>query len=293
MLKVYFDKNVLSHIISAQRGAPETNGVSFGDVKALLNAVAAGKIVNLLSVIHLQEASYALRASSPSVARDELRLIKQLMNTREIIKFPSDLLKDDITAYANGRELSFPLMPNPLNLDELFSPDGDIAERRKVLNDTDQSNSDFLIVTSDAKKNDREYVLNEFAGRKPAFEEFYQKKMYERIVGTVRQAEEETGREGLLEACKKRGIEGMLKIPSVALAEGISLSYQYARIFEEMSEKKRKRLGDPGDLNHALLASAADILVTHDRDFATWVDRILNKPFQVFDHVHKLILHLA
>src|SRR5262245_26309543 len=73
MLKIYFDKNVLSHIINAQRGAAETNGVTLDDVKSLLNAVAAGKIINLLSVMHLQEASYALRASSPSVAQDELQ----------------------------------------------------------------------------------------------------------------------------------------------------------------------------------------------------------------------------
>lgn len=54
MVKVYFDKNVLSHIISAQRGAAETNRVTLDDVKSLLSAVAEGKVMNLLSVMHLQ-----------------------------------------------------------------------------------------------------------------------------------------------------------------------------------------------------------------------------------------------
>ena len=98
----------------------------------------------------------------------------------------------------------------------------------------------------------------------------------------VSRTEEETGRKGLLDACKSKGLEQMLQVP-----------YQYARIFEEMSEKKRKRLGDPGDLNHALLASAANVLVTHDQDFVSWVDRIPYKPFKVLDHVKKLIQSLA
>ena len=292
MLKVYFDKNVLSHIISARRGAAETNGVTLDDVKSLLNAVAAGKIVNLLGVMHLQEASYALRASSPSVAQDELRLIKDLMHTNEIIKFPSDLLKDDVVAYAEGRNLSSPLIPNRLNLDQLFSSDGDIAERKKILDDTDTYNANFLTVTTTAKANDREYVMTKFGGKQPTFEEFYKKKITDRIEGLVRRTEEETKRKDLLQACKEKTLEAMLKIPSVALAEGVSLSYQYARIFEEMSEKKKKRLGDPGDLNHALLASAADVLVTHDGDFASWVERIPNKPFRVLDHVHALLAQL-
>ncbi len=49
MLKVYLDKNVLSHIISSQRGEAKTNGVTVDDLKALLKAVAGGKITVLLS----------------------------------------------------------------------------------------------------------------------------------------------------------------------------------------------------------------------------------------------------
>src|SRR5260370_35277022 len=112
------------------------------------------------------------------------------MNIKERIKFHSDPLKDDITAYADGRDLSFPMVPNSLDLNELFRLDGDIAERKKVLDDTDQYNSDFLTVTSKAKLNDREYVMNEFGGRQPTFQEVYEQKICEGIVGTVRRAEE-------------------------------------------------------------------------------------------------------
>ncbi len=289
MLKVYFDKNVLSHLIGSQRGDAETNGVTKDDLKALLDAVAAGRITNLLSLMHLQEASYALRASSPSVAKEELQLIRGLLDTSQIIKFPRDLLIDDVISYAAGQETPPSRIPNPLDLDELFSADGNIEERKKVLDETDAHSADFLKATTNAKANDRAYVIEEFGGKQPTFQDFYNKKIVERILETVQRVEQETKQDWVLTACKEQGLEAMLKIKSMALAEGASLSYQYARIFDEMSEKKRKRLGDPGDLNHALFASAGDVLVTHDADFAAWIDRIQNKGIEVIDHVHKLV----
>ena len=292
MLKVYLDKNVLSHIISVQRGAAETNGVTAGDVEALLKAVAEAKITILLSLMNLQEASYALRAASPTVAEDELQLINSLMDTKQLINFPGDLLINDVISYAMGENPGSPFIPNTLDLEQLFSATEDIEERKRILDETDKHNADFLAVTTDGKANDKAYALGEFDGKKPSFEDFYQKKIEERIVATVQRVEDETKSEGLLDACKERGIGGMIKIKSIALAEGASLSYQYARVFDEFSEKKKRRIGDASDLRHALLASAADILVTHDEDFAFWIGRIPNKQIEVLDHVHKLVERL-
>lgn len=210
-----------------------------------------------------------------------------------MIKFPRDLLIDDVISYARYEETSSSLMSNPLDLDELFSAAGDVEERKKVLDDTNAHNANFLTVTTNAKANDRAYVMKEFGDKQPTFQDFYNKKIVERILGTVQRVEEETKQDWVLTACQERGVEAMLNIKSVALAEGASLSYQYARIFDEMSEKKRKRLGDPGDLNHALLASAADVLVTHDADFAAWIDRIPNKGVEVLGHVQKLVEQIS
>jgi hypothetical protein len=71
--------------------------------------------------------------------------------------------------------------------------------------------------------------------------------------------------------------------------EGSSLSYQDARIFDEISEKKNNRWDDPSDLKHALSASASDLFVTHDDDFAFWIARIPNIQIEVLNHVHLLI----
>ena len=68
-MKVYFDKNVLSHIICVQRGDKETHGVTLEDVSELIDAVSEGKIISLLSTMHLQEAAYVLRAASRELWR--------------------------------------------------------------------------------------------------------------------------------------------------------------------------------------------------------------------------------
>jgi hypothetical protein len=81
----------------------------------------------------------------------------------------------------------------------------------------------------------------------------------------------------------------MLEFRSLAIAEGASISYQYARGFGELSEKERRRKGDSPDLKHALLSSAADILVTHDEDFSFWFGRVPRRGVEVLDHLHKLL----
>jgi hypothetical protein len=293
MIKVYFDKNVLSHILASQRGAAETNGVTPDDLKALLDASAAGKTVNLLSEMHLQEAAYALKAVSPTVAQDELRLIQGLMDTKRIIKPAKVLLADDIICYARGRELSSPLIPNPYDLDGLFRGGSDIADRVQALDETTEQNSEFLKVTTGAREDDRSFVEREFRGKKPAFKEFYEQRILRWITRLVEKTQKATGKGWLLDACKERGIEGLLKVKSVALAEGINLSYEYARIFGELSEKKRRRAGDPNDLKHALYASAAGVLVTHDDDLISWIGRIPDKGFEVLDHVNKLVERIS
>jgi hypothetical protein len=97
----------------------------------------------------------------------------------------------------------------------------------------------------------------------------------------------------LLVACEERGIEGLLSFRTLAIAGGASLSYQYARVFGEFSGKEQRRKGDSPDLNHALLSSAANILVTHDSDFVFWFGRAPNKGVEVLDHLHKLLEHIT
>jgi hypothetical protein len=197
--------------------------------------------------MHIQEASYALRASSPTVAAEELRLIKDLRDTKQIINFPKDLLINDVISFAKGEELKSPFIANVIDLDKEFSTSDDTTERKKVLDETDDHNAKFLKETTDGKENDKAIALEEFDNKKPSFEDFYERKIEQRIFATVERVERETNSEGLVQKCKELGMRRMINIPSIALAEGASLSYQDARIFEELSEKQKKRLGDAND----------------------------------------------
>lgn len=293
MIDVYLDKNVLSHILTVQRGRTEPNRVTPADVEKLKEAVTAGKIRNLMSVMQIQEAAYSLNAPSPEVAQEELRLIRELLYQEEVIKFPNDLLLEDIFNYASGKGPAYPLMPNNLDLDGLFSPEGDIEKRKQDLTDTKAQEAEFLEAGRKGNDNDRDIILDEFGGKQPSFETFYQAKIVPRLRGLIQKAEKHTRADGLLAACEERGLEKMLEVRTLAIAEGASLSYQYARIFREFSEKEQRRQGDPPDLKHALLSSAADILVTHDGDFAFWFGRVPNKGVEVLAHLHQLLKRLS
>jgi hypothetical protein len=289
MLIVYLDKNVLDHVLTVRRTGVETNRVTSADVQKLQRAVGEGRIRNLMSAMQIQEAAYALNAPSEKVAQEELAWIRELLYQDEVIKFPRDLLFDDISNYAKGKGPAGALMRNTLDLDGLFSPKGDIKERKQALADTTRQAAEFLETAKKANDHDREIILRDFNNAKPEFTEFYEARIVPKLRGLVQGAERHSGQYGLLAACEKRGIEGMLEFRTLAVAAGVSLSYTYARVFGELSEKEKKRKGDPPDLAHALLSSSAQILVTHDRDFAFWFDRVPRRGVEVLDHLHKLL----
>jgi len=76
---------------------------------------------------------------------------------------------------------------------------------------------------------------------------------------------------------KRRGLPGLLKLKSVALAVGANLSLIYSHCFEG----RVPRSGDSRDVLHAIAASSADVFVTNDRKLAAIMTRILVEDFRV------------
>src|SRR5262249_50436698 len=81
----------------------------------------------------------------------------------------------------------------------------------------------------------------------------------------------------VLSQCKKRGIPGMLQITSIQLYVGSNISLAYAQIYEGHSP----RIADSRDMDHAVLASPADVFLTHDDELARRLSRIETRGFQV------------
>ena len=78
-------------------------------------------------------------------------------------------------------------------------------------------------------------------------------------------------RSGQLSACRARGIEGLLQLRSVRLSIGVSLALAYAQTYgleRRPAERRKPQQGDSRDLQHALIASATRVFVTHDPKFA-------------------------
>ena len=70
----------------------------------------------------------------------------------------------------------------------------------------------------------------------------------------------------------------MLRIPSMRAMVGFAMSYIYGIVVERITPKR----SDLRDFQHApSAAAAADILVTHDKDFAFLLGRVPIKGFRV------------
>src|SRR5262249_5536981 len=84
--------------------------------------------------------------------------------------------------------------------------------------------------------------------------------------------------EGVLDACRRRGLQGMLAIRSIQMCVGMHLSYGYAQIVEPNTKIDE---GDSRDIQHAIVASAADVFITHDKEFRKLLKRVPIEGFQV------------
>lgn len=269
---VYFDTNVFDHI---HKGI----GVTEADWLALRSAVEKGRISILLSVLNLEEALCAL-AQSYSQAREELRLILELAENRRLVKPPGTLLSDDIRSYAKGEALLDPFIALDsvihANLRVLVNASQtDIDKLRLLVMETQKEKENFVAAMREANAevspHAREF-RRKYQGQPPDWEDYW-----ERLAGKF--AEGFAERQGLLDACRNRGITGLLGLRSVRMAVAASLSLAYAETFE----KRTPKMGDSRDMQHAVLATAADVFVTHDRGLARLLARIPMECFQVLD----------
>jgi hypothetical protein len=269
MKKLYFDTNVFDHI---HKGI----GITEAERVILRSAVHAGKISILLSYLNMEEALSALK-SCPDTGIAEIRLILDLANWQRPIKKAKILLSDDMRCYAQGKVLSEPfitLSPEiESNLRELLNPNQqDVRARMLQVNREIQQQKEGFKSGMGVIRNKWLMNVKKFKGKRPSFEEFW-----ERYAEDLTECFAE--RAGVLDACKKRSINGLLRVRSVRLCVGVNLSLIYAQHFEGRTPD----MGDSRDIHHAILASAADTFVTQDRKFAGLLTRIPIEKFEIMN----------
>lgn len=264
---VYFDTNVFDHIYKKVE-------VSKSDLLVLHSAIKGGKISVLLSWENLEEALSALKLD-PGLAKAELRLMLDLTDKQRMLKPVDVLVSDDISSYARSKVSSPPFIVRSViepHLRALRRPgQEDVVELLSVVEATQKQKEGFKAAMEGAKKK----ILPEakkLKGRRPSFNEYWKG-----LGGKFTESFAE--RLGVLEACKKQSINGLLELRSVRLSVGVNLSFIYAQTFEGHTPK----IGDSRDIRHAILASATDRFVTQDREFRRLLVRIPIGDFKVMN----------
>jgi len=267
MENVYFDTSTYDHLYKYKR-----HGISESDFTTLVSAAKTRKISVLPSITNVEE-TLGMLASRPDFAIAELRFILDLADRKKLLKPPHLLLSDDIKSYARSGLASEPFLQDPVIescLHMLQTPtQKDKNEVSRVMEATQKSKETFKADMEEIRQKIQPEA-KKLEGQCSDFDD-----CWERLADKV--AEDFAERVGVLDACRKRGIEGLLELRSMRLAVGVNLSLMYAMIFE----KRTSHLGDSRDIHHAILASAADEFVTQDTGLRRLLSRIRIENFRV------------
>jgi hypothetical protein len=267
-LNVYLDTNVFDHILKK---------IDFtdADLQLLKNAISDGKISILRSVTLVEEILPAINASDPELANRKKQLLMELTDPSKLVKYHTELLRDDLNAFVNGTGLPSPFTDEfPNILDELTPQASEVMVQKEVLRQTKEQKELVKQGFKDAKKESL-VAIEELIGGKYKTQPGDWKRFVE--LGLPGYVHELIEKLGLPDECKETVVDGVLKIRSLRIYIMSSLSYVYAHTFEGYEP----HTGDSRDLHHAVLASAADVYVTQDAKVRTIMKRVDVPGFEV------------
>jgi len=258
-MDVYFDTNIYGHIYRLQ------NGVTTADVTKLRDAIENGKLRVFTSYPVIEETNTGRLANLNDV-NGCLETIRTMAVLDPIIKHHSDLLEDDISAYANN-EASPDKFQKPLpGLRDIFwdhtaknyaALDKAAVETKKMIADFSQGMNDtFNKIRPQAQEIKKQ-------GNQQPFEDYWNEM-------ATPWAEQVADRLGVLDKVKARGVNGLLDVHSFRLLTTAQLSLSYASTYERTAFSK----GNSRDMHHVACASAVPIFVTHDAQLTTVLQRM-------------------
>jgi hypothetical protein len=275
----YFDTNVFDNFIKKQNGATEA------DELQLRAAVSSGQLTIVVGHLNIREILAALPAK-PEIVGPELSLVASLANWDCFARYHSTILEADIRHFAYNGERANTAFEDERTVESIRAGirrvvDGPESGRRleAVNSENREEKRRFLegvrraqAETAEAVKELRE--KNEI----PNFEEYYESSAEEYALAFAQSF-------GVAEECKRRGLNNLLKIPSVKAMVGVGLSF----IYRTAVEKKSPKPSDSRDIQHAVCAAAAaDVFVTHDADLSLLLNRVPIKGLRVM-RLHELL----
>ncbi len=236
---VYFDRNVLSQLRRRTRGS------SAGDEIALRAAIQRGNFLPVLSIVTLSE---TLLMQDQGQALDEVRWIIGLTGGIRVVKDVVPLINECMRAYAEGAAPP-PPYTTTLDLSRVMSPaPHDLGALLRASLDYKEQRAGFADTWTRALEAWRAETT-----RRPTFKEFVMAHAGEWLKTLAE-------REGVLDKCERRGLDGLLGLKTMRLAVVVPLALAYAKMFGDRELEEAHF----GDLHHVVTATPADVFVTHD-----------------------------
>jgi hypothetical protein len=257
----YFDSNVWGHIASL------SGSVTSADVQRLRSSVAVGKLRIRISVSNIEEfAGPAPRGIE--VTKKLLRLCYELTDWKRPIKEVNDLLFDEIESFTQGRSSPSPLCVAPPQFEEILR--GEVPEHTlSAVAESIKEHKEKMMAMSNSAREAVRAELSRVTGTRPEFDALLP------LASWI--AESIADGMGLGDECRAVGLEALRRRRAIRLLEGANLSLIYSQVFRGRMPVR----GDFFDMQHAVLASAADFFVCHDANFRSDLSRLTIPGFAV------------
>jgi hypothetical protein len=276
-LLVYLDTNIFDNLIK------KTGGVTQTDQTRLHAAVSSQQLTIVISHTNIRETLGALE-SRPDIARTQLGLILSLADWDRLVRLSPEILEDDIRHFAfNGEGANTPFVRDTTHIRSILQGviDGRMSgkELEAVIHEDREQKRTFVDRVKEVRAETTRALEDlKKIGEIPSFEKLFRDGAQEHLLPFVRSF-------GIAEECERRGLDKLLRIPSVRAMIGFGMSF----IYRTAVERKAPKGSDLRDLQHApAAAAAADIFVTHDEEFAFMLGRVPIKGFRVMG-LHELL----
>jgi hypothetical protein len=265
----YLDTNVFDHLY-------KKIGCTSADIADLRKAVY-GHTLSMPIGIHVLEELLLNRKASPQELVARVKLTLSIASIRRMVKPCDQLIADDLRSYAATGQPDRPLVSAQIQnaitqgIAELIESDGEefSEEIAEALEETRQRKERYLQGTN--------VLLGEITSQlesvpaNTSFDDYFQR-------FAISVAERFAHRAGVLDACRDRGLEGLLEIRSVRAVVGIALSIVYGQAFEGWTDVST----DSSFFLHVPSAAAtAEVFVTDDARLRHSLKRVPFENFQV------------
>src|SRR5208282_5302211 len=218
-LLAYFDTNVFDHLYK------KTDDVTDADEMKLRAAVSSGWLTIVVGHINIRETLAALRRS-PEIVGPELSLIASLANWDYFVRFHSAILEDDVRHFAYNGERANTAFENDRAVANIQSavrrviddPQGRRGLEAVIREDWEQKRAFLDGVRKARAETARELEEFQEKNETPNFEQYFADGAEEFALAFAQSF-------GVAEECRRRGLNNLLKIPSVRAMVGVGMSF--------------------------------------------------------------------